>query len=71
MLKKMVAALAIVSIGLLASPTAHTAPCVDGDTGLTARGDYYICQSGVWVHVIPPGTPRGAQRLPPTIDPTS
>ncbi len=69
MCKKLLAALAIMVIGLLESPAAHAAPCVEGDTGLTARGDYYVCQGGVWVHVIPPGAPPGAERLPPVIDP--
>jgi hypothetical protein len=67
------ASAALVVWGLLSGPVvAHADTCNDGAAKRgTSGSDYYLCQGGVWLHVMPTFDPNSAdgygpnQPLPP------
>jgi hypothetical protein len=72
-MKQIVLAAAVVAaLGLVGVPAARADVCNDGAVKRgTGSGDYYLCQSGAWLHIVPTFDPNSAdgygpnQPLPP------
>jgi hypothetical protein len=56
----------IVSGSLSVPPVAHADTCVNGTVQRGGSGgDYYVCQGGAWLHVVPTFDPNSADGYGP------
>lgn len=65
---KLLAAAGLLVAGLFGVPgAAHADPCVDGTVkpGARGAGDYFVCQGGAWLHVVPTFDPNSADGYGP------
>jgi hypothetical protein len=73
MMKRIIFAAAVAAgLGLMGVPAAHAQACINGTVRRGGNsGDYYRCQGGAWLHVVPTFDPNSAdgygpnQPLPP------